>query len=38
VGEARFIQQRTLYAAVGDLVAYLSMAAVIAALAVAARR
>ena len=38
VGEAKFVQQRTLYAALGDLVAYLSMAAVIAALAVAFRR
>ena len=38
VGEAKFIQQQTLYAALGNLVAYLSMAVVIAALAVASRR
>ncbi len=37
VGEAKFVQQKTLYAAIGDLVAYLSLATVVAALAVAYR-
>lgn len=38
VGEARFVQQKTLYAVLGDLVAYLSIVTVLAALIAAYRR
>ena len=37
VGEARFVQHKTLYAAIGDLVAYVSMATVLLALVIAIR-
>jgi apolipoprotein N-acyltransferase len=37
VGEARFVQHKTLYAAIGDLVAYLSIATTLLALAAAIR-
>ena len=38
VAEARFVQARTLYSRIGDLIAYLSMATTLLALAVAIRR
>ena len=38
VAEARFVQARTLYSRIGDLIAYLSIATTLLALAVAIRR
>ncbi len=38
VGEARFVQARTLYSRIGDLIAYLSLATTLLALAAAIRR
>ena len=38
VGEARFVQARTLYSRIGDLVAFLSMAVIVLTLAAAYRR